>query len=120
MTCIRTNDAAPVELTEAPIAADYVASTEDHYQPQTAHAHGLRWSKKFAMASNEQSTNRVCSWCKDEPAPLCASEFQCAAWARRRLPAQRCSLTNAAISSSPGFHPSVPSTSSRGTGSSSL
>ena len=33
---IRTTDAAPVVLTDASVAADYVASTEDLYQPQTA------------------------------------------------------------------------------------
>lgn len=33
--CVRADDAAPVLLTDASIAADYVASTQDHYQPQT-------------------------------------------------------------------------------------
>lgn len=36
VTCVLADGAAPVELTDASIAADYVASTEDHYQPQTA------------------------------------------------------------------------------------
>jgi SAM-dependent methyltransferase len=36
VTCIRATDAAPVVLTDASIAADYVASTSDHYQPETA------------------------------------------------------------------------------------
>jgi len=33
---IRASDAAPVVLTDASVAADYVGSTEDLYQPQTA------------------------------------------------------------------------------------
>jgi SAM-dependent methyltransferase len=36
VTCIHAGDAAPVVLTDASVAADYVASTEDLYQPQTA------------------------------------------------------------------------------------
>ena len=36
VTCIRASDAAPVVLTDAAVAADYVASTEDLYQPETA------------------------------------------------------------------------------------
>ncbi len=35
VTCVRADSAASVELTDASIAAYYVASTEDHYQPQT-------------------------------------------------------------------------------------
>lgn len=33
--CIEATEAAPALLTDARIAADYVASTEDHYQPET-------------------------------------------------------------------------------------
>jgi len=36
VTCILAEDAAPVALTDATVAGDYVASTADHYQPQTA------------------------------------------------------------------------------------
>jgi SAM-dependent methyltransferase len=36
VTGIVASDAAPVVLADASIAADYVASTEDHYQPETA------------------------------------------------------------------------------------
>jgi hypothetical protein len=35
VSCTRATEAAAVTLTDASIAADYVASTEDHYQPQT-------------------------------------------------------------------------------------
>lgn len=35
VTCILASDAAPVVLTDASIAADYVASTGDRYQPET-------------------------------------------------------------------------------------
>ena len=35
VTCARATDAAPVALTDASVAADYVASIADHYQPQT-------------------------------------------------------------------------------------
>ena len=35
VTCVHAGGAAPVVLTDASIAADYVASTEDHYQPET-------------------------------------------------------------------------------------
>ena len=35
VTCVRSDGAAPVELVDASVAADYVASTADHYQPQT-------------------------------------------------------------------------------------
>jgi len=36
VACVRAEGAASVELDDASIAADYVASTADHYQPQTA------------------------------------------------------------------------------------
>lgn len=36
VTCVPASDAAPVVLTDASVAADYVASTEDLYQPETA------------------------------------------------------------------------------------
>jgi ubiquinone/menaquinone biosynthesis C-methylase UbiE len=36
VACIRASDAAPVVLTDASVAADYVASTEDLYQSETA------------------------------------------------------------------------------------
>jgi len=36
VTCILAENAAPVALTDATVAGDYVASTADHYQPQTA------------------------------------------------------------------------------------
>ena len=35
VACVRADGAASVELDDASIAADYVASTADHYQPQT-------------------------------------------------------------------------------------
>ena len=35
VTCVRPPDLAPVRITDAAIAADYVASLADHYQPQT-------------------------------------------------------------------------------------
>ena len=36
VTRIRPRDVAPVVLTDASLAADYVASVGDHYQPQTS------------------------------------------------------------------------------------
>ena len=36
VVCVRATGAAPVVLTDASVAADYVASIEDHYQPETA------------------------------------------------------------------------------------
>ncbi len=36
VTCIRPQGVAPVQLTDPSIAADYVASVEDHYQAQTS------------------------------------------------------------------------------------
>jgi SAM-dependent methyltransferase len=35
VACVRATAAAPVVLTDASVAADYVASVEDHYQPET-------------------------------------------------------------------------------------
>lgn len=35
VTCIRPSDVAPVALTDASVAADYVASVRDHYQSET-------------------------------------------------------------------------------------
>ena len=35
VTCIRPRDVAPVALTDAFVAADYVASVRDHYQSET-------------------------------------------------------------------------------------
>jgi SAM-dependent methyltransferase len=36
VTCVRATDAAPVRLSDASIAAEYVASTADHYQSSTS------------------------------------------------------------------------------------
>lgn len=41
VSCVRPPDVAAVVLTEAAIAADYVASVADHYQPET----GRPWSE---------------------------------------------------------------------------
>ncbi|HYN34492.1 MAG TPA: class I SAM-dependent methyltransferase [Ilumatobacteraceae bacterium] len=35
VACVRATATAPVVLTDASVAADYVASVEDHYQPET-------------------------------------------------------------------------------------
>lgn len=35
VTCIRPREVAPVALTDASVAADYVASVRDHYQSET-------------------------------------------------------------------------------------
>lgn len=36
VACVRATGAAPVVLSDASVVADYVASIEDHYQPETA------------------------------------------------------------------------------------
>ncbi|HEY3977122.1 MAG TPA: hypothetical protein VGM79_07600 [Streptosporangiaceae bacterium] len=38
MTCVRAAEAGPVVITDAAVAADYVSSLADHYQPQVARA----------------------------------------------------------------------------------
>jgi hypothetical protein len=35
VTCVRATSAAPVVVTDATVAADYVASVKDHYQVET-------------------------------------------------------------------------------------
>jgi hypothetical protein len=38
VTCVRAAEAGPVVITDAAVAADYVSSLADHYQPQVARA----------------------------------------------------------------------------------
>jgi SAM-dependent methyltransferase len=57
--CVRPDGAAPVQLTDAAIVADYVRSVADHYQPQTTRPWRVVVDEVNERVQNEIAANGV-------------------------------------------------------------